>query len=174
MAHSLLRVGRMKNTIAASLLFLLLGSNALAQTKPTLNLLAATEFGGGLGAGLEMGGRNTLVLGLGTGFGVGHSSVTGWFGEMRPGLGVGYRRYLGDWFLGPTGTASYRLIAGTPAIGEKEGLAISGLLDFGHRWIWKDDPNRNTKLGFGGGIAWQIDGGISPVFSVTLSIGFGL
>jgi len=172
MAHWCSAVARMKGTIAASLIFLLLGSNAFAQTKPTLNLLAATEFGGGLGAGVELGGRHTVVLGLGTGFGVGHSSATGWFGDVRPGLGVGYRRYLGDWFLGPTVTANYRFIASAPAVGE--GLVVSGLLDFGHRWMWKDNPNRNTKFGFGGGIARQIDGGISPVFAVTLSIGFGL
>jgi hypothetical protein len=147
---------------------------AYGETKTSLNLLLATEFGRGIGAGVEVGERNALVLGIGTGFGIGHSTATGWFGKVDPGVGLGYRRYLGNWFLGPTGIINYRFLAGTPAIDEREGWGIAGLLDFGHRWIWKSDPNWNTKLGIGGGIDWRAaDGSANPTFGLTVSIGFG-
>jgi hypothetical protein len=62
----------LRNRLVALLVVLSLGALAApAQAGTTLNLLAGTEFGRGVGAGLELGGTDTFVVGAGVALGAG-------------------------------------------------------------------------------------------------------
>jgi hypothetical protein len=139
---------------------------------PTLNMIAASEFGNGLGAGLEFGETNALVLGLGSGhFGVGATGSGSLFGQFSPGVAIGFRRYLGSWFVGPTAVANYNLTS----TGLGQGLRLSSLLDVGYRWTWKSNPDWNTKLGLGAGVELNPrDGSAGLAAALTISVGFRL
>lgn len=149
--------------------FTVAASPAPADT--TFNFLAAPEFGRGLGAGLEIGKEDRLVLGIGAGFGAGYSSIEGFVGYVEPGVAAGYRRYLGNWYLGPSLGVSYRSLS---TRSRDERPSASALLDFGYRFGWENDPKWNTKLGLGGGAQWWPGHDPSPALGLTISIGFDL
>jgi len=148
----------------------LVAGSARAQT--TVNLHAANEFGG-LGAGLEMGDRNALVMGAGVGVMIGYSSTVGWISSTAPGAGVGYRRYLGNWFLGPTIGGGYH-IQGNPNVRPGDGWRGWGVLGLGYRWRW-DRSNWNTMLGGVAGVDWaETQDGPGLALGLSFSIGFAL
>jgi|WetSurMetagenome_2_1015567.scaffolds.fasta_scaffold535097_2 hypothetical protein len=143
-----------------------------ARAETTFNFLVSPEFGRGFGAGIEIGGANKLTLGAGTGLGLGYSSLEGFVAAFEPGVTVGYKRYLGRWYLGPSlgVNRTYRLI---PA--NIEGYSsVSALVDGGYRWQWKNKPSWNTRLGLGGGVQGWPGRELTPTVGLTASIGFGL
>jgi hypothetical protein len=148
------------------------GLGRVAHADTTLNVLAGTEFGRGLGAGLEFGGDHALVLGAGVAFRAGYSSISGYVGTVEPGIGIGYRRYFGPWFVGPSLGLNYTAVASSGALVEEDTFSTSALLDIGHRWRAGD---HDLKLGFGFGVRSDPAGdALEPSLGLTLSIGFRL
>ena len=155
-----------------SFLFLgFFGNAGSAHAETTFNFLVSPEFGRGLGAGFEFGQENSLVLGLGAQGGIGYSSSEGIVGGVKPGIAAGYRRYLGNWYFGPSLGVNYLALS---TGGHGDHPRASTLLDAGYRWKWKNRPTWNTKLGLGGGAQWWPGEDVSPEIGLTVSIGFGL
>jgi hypothetical protein len=137
----------------------------------------ASEHGGGLGVGVELGdGPTTFVAGVGAALGFGYSSVEGWIGAVAPGLGLGVRRYLGGWYLGPTVGAnlpawSTRDRAGKAGTGD-DGWTAWGAIDVGHRWTVGTQRDWTIKLGLSGGVAREEDESeVTPLVGLTLTVG---
>lgn len=150
----------------------LCSTQAAAQTR--VNLLLGSEMARGLGASLEFGETDTLLLGTGAEVGLGYSSVEGWIGWLSPGIGAGYRHYFGNWFLGPTAGIQYhRPFQVTYYRWSHSNIYVVG--DFGYRWLWDHKPGWNTRLGFGlGADIWPGYWTASPTAALTASIGFDL
>jgi len=142
----------------------------------TINFLSASEFGGGIGAGIEIGDRNTFVAGIGTGWGIGHATWSGWVLYLAPGAAIGFRHYLGNWYLGPTASVneSYFTIGRDPFGESTPQLALGGLIDGGYRWLWSGGSRWNTKLGLAGGVGWLAEGLFVPGVVLHVSVGFSL
>lgn len=143
-----------------------------ADAETTINFLAASEFAG-LGAGVEVGGKWRLVAGVGTGLAV---NFDGEHWSVQPGAGLGFRRYIRNWYLGPTLGAGYRINSDSEFIHHGEdGWRTWALLDLGYRWRWDDNPDWSTKLGIAPGVGWDLsEETIQPALGFTLSVGFNL
>ena len=158
----------------AALLLSFLALAPAAQAEPAARIQAgvASEHGAGLGLGLELGdGPNTLVVGAGLKTALGYSSVEGWIGAIVPGLGVGVRRYLGNFYVGPTVGAGYTLWSTRDERFEDEEWALRALGDIGYRWGGKRAGDSTFKLGLGLGVGWDGDDW-EPDASLTLAFGF--
>lgn len=142
-------------------------SPARAETR--LNFLLGSEFGGGMGAGLELGDRDTFLVGAGPAVGGGYSSVEGWIGFIAPGVSAGYRHYLGGWFVGPTLACNYA--ATTRSVQPKGTFYATGLLEAGYRWTWAS--GWSVKLGLGTGRSFNLDTG-DPDWTGSVIVGVGL
>lgn len=165
----------MRNRLVALLVVLSLGALAApAQAGTTLNLLAGTEFGRGVGAGLELGGTDTFVVGAGVALGAGYSSSDGFVSSLAPGMAVGYRHYVSGWFLGPSIGINYEAASTEGAVHHPSAWTTSALLDLGYRWEWKDSLGWNTRLGLGGGVAWGPSQALEPSIALTISVGLPL
>jgi hypothetical protein len=140
----------------------------------TVNFLAASEFAG-VGAGLEVGGERTLVMGAGTGFAIGETHQGG-FWSLRPGAGLGFRQYIRNWYLGPTVGTGYLVNSDDGFIVHPaQGWQAWALVDLGYRWRWDNAPNWNTKLGIAPGVNWrQPEDTVGFALAFTLSMGFNL
>jgi len=143
----------------------------LSHADTTFNFLAASEFGRGLGAGFEVGSRDVFVAGVGSGFGIGYSSVQGVVGQLDPGVALGYRRYLGDWFVGPSVGFNVMHAVSTEERDRASELG-SLLLDLGYRWRWSAPSKWQTRLGLSPGVAMAPDG--AAHFSAALTLSFGV
>jgi len=140
----------------------------------TVNFLSASEFGGGIGAGIEIGDRNTFVAGIGTGWAFGHTDGIGWHGLLAPGAAIGFRHYLGNWYLGPTASVNQSFPLGQDLTKSTPQLGLIGLMDVGYRWLWSGGSRWNTKLGLAGGVGWQTEDGFAPAVVLHVSVGFSL
>jgi hypothetical protein len=157
--------------LATVALFAMCRHSAHADTR--FNFLAASEFGRGLGAGFEIGGRDKFVSGIGSTFGVGYSKAAGFIGDLSPGVAIGYRRYLGDWFLGPSLAFNITRAVSTREHdhADEEG---SLLLDLGYRWRWQTHGKWQTRLGLSPGIAASMQGPVRFAGALTISFGVGI
>jgi hypothetical protein len=160
-------------TLAATAAGACLLTPAVAHADTTFNFLAASEFGRGLGAGVEIGGRNTFVSGVGSGFGAGYSKPEGFIGELDPGVAFGYRRYFGDWFLGPSVGFNVVRIVHTSNL-EPTATLGSLLLDLGYRFRWRKPSRWQTRLGLSPGISAAPQGRLSFAGALTISVGVGI
>ena len=158
-------------TFPSVLIIGLLGSMGSAYAQTTFNFLASPEFGRGLGAGFEFGKVDCLTLGAGAQTSVGYLSGHGFEASLQPGLAVGYRRYLGNWYVGPSLGISGRPLTTQDRDGHP---STSAVLDAGYRWQWTGRPEWNTRVGLGGGARWWPDHDPSPFLALTVSLGFGL
>ncbi len=156
---SLQAAGDMRTTLPMLLLIVSSPSIALADDGPDVQVGVANEHAG-LGVGVELGdGPTTLVAGMGATVGFGYSSVEGWIGAVAPGLGLGLRRYLGSWYLGPTVGANYTVWStrDEPATfgrsAASDDWTVWGAVDVGHRWRLGADRDWTMKLGLSGGVA---------------------
>ncbi|MBN1335332.1 MAG: hypothetical protein JXB39_05180 [Deltaproteobacteria bacterium] len=153
------------------LLLGLFGCAGPAHAETTLNFLASPEFGRGLGIGFEFGKVDCLTLGAGAAASVGYLSGQGFEAFLQPGIAVGYRRYLGNWYIGPSlGIGSRPLTT----LDRRDHPSASAVLDAGYRWQWKRQPGWSTKVGLGGGVTWWPGHDFSPILPLTVSLGFGL
>lgn len=173
MARVLLLPGPMLTRYVAILLsFLALTPAARAEPAARIQAGVASEHGAGLGVGLELGdGPNTLVVGTGLKTALGYSSVEGWIGAIVPGLGVGVRRYLGNFYLGPTVGAGYTLWSTRDDRFEDEDWAVRAIGDIGYRWGGKRPGDSTFKLGLGLGARWDGEEW-EPDGSLTIAFGF--
>jgi hypothetical protein len=152
--------------------FFALMSTARAEPAARIQAGLASEHGAGLGMGLELGdGPRTLVVGAGLKTAVGYSSVEGWIGAIVPGLGLGVRQYLGNFYIGPTAGVGYTVWSTRDDRFEDEDWALSAMGDVGYRWGGKDPADSTFKLGLGLGANWDGDEW-EPDGSLTLAIGF--
>ena len=156
---------------------LIISSTALmsaARAEPAARIQAglASEHGAGLGAGVELGdGPRTLVLGAGLKTAVGYSSVEGFVGAVVPGLGLGARQYVGNFYIGPTVGAGYTLWSTREAPFDHEDWALRATGDIGYRWGGSHRGDSTFKLGLGLGAKWDGDEW-GPEASLTLALGF--
>jgi hypothetical protein len=145
----------------------------LAQADTTFNFLGASEFGRGLGAGFEIGGRDKFVSGVGAGFGAGYSKAEGFVGYLDPGVALGYRRCFGDWYVGPSlGFNVTRAVSTERHSHARESGSL--LLDVGYRVRWKKHPKWQTRLGLSPGIAASTQGAVRFAGALTISFGVRL
>ena len=142
-----------------------------ARADSAFNFLAGSEFGRGVGAGFEFGQTNTLVVGAGTRFGLGHSSATGWLGQVDPGAAIGFRRYFSRWFIGPSVGVNYLAYTTNRTVSSR--VSTTALVDFGYRWPWTSHPGWNTRLGISGGAEFKSNGDVDPAVALTFGVGFG-
>lgn len=165
------RTASLRLARGATLAALLLTSTARAEPDARIQLGLASEHGAGLGAGLELGdGPTTLVVGLGVASALGYSSVDGWQGSLTPGVGLGLRRYVGGFYVGPTIGAGYTVWATTPAVNREGTWSAWAAADVGYRWrLGADD--RPLKLGLAVG-AERNDGEDGLFLALALSLGF--
>ena len=145
----------------------------LAHADTTFNFLGASEFGRGLGAGFEIGGRDKFVSGIGSGFGAGYSKAAGFIGTLDPGVALGYRRYFGDWYEGPSLGFNVMRAVSTQ---EREHARETGslLLDLGYRFQWTKHPKWQTRLGLSPGIAASAHEVVRFAGALTVSFGVGI
>jgi hypothetical protein len=115
-------------------LVVLAGIGAPARADDLLHVGVASEFGRGVGAGLELGTEDTVVLGAGAAFGIGYSSVSGWLGSLSPGIAAGVRHHIGGWFIGPSLGLNYHALASAEMPVEADAFQASAMADLGYRW----------------------------------------
>ena len=174
---SLQSAGDMRTTFLVLLLIVTIRSTARADDGMDVQVGTANEHAG-LGLGVELGdGPYTIVAGVGAEVGFGYSSVEGWVGSVAPGLGVGLRRYLGGWYLGPTVGANYTVWLTRDQPGKLARAAATddwtlwGAVDAGHRWRLGADRDWSMKLGLSGGVARREDEGATPMVGLTFTVG---
>lgn len=162
-----------KYTAPAVISFLVLAPAARAEPAARIQAGIASEHGAGLGMGLELGdGATTLVVGAGLKSAIGYSSVEGWIGEIVPGLGLGVRQYLGNFYVGPTVGAGYKLWSTRDGrFEEEQEWTLRAIGDIGYRWGGRDPGDSAFKLGVGLGARWNGEEWGSDG-SLTLAIGF--
>lgn len=175
---SLQSASDMRTTLPVVLLIVSSPSIVLADDGPDVQVGVANEHAG-LGVGVELGdGPTTLVAGLGATIGFGYSSVEGWVGAVAPGLGLGLRRYLGGWYLGPTVGANYTVWSTRDEPGKlardaaPDDWTVWGAVDVGHRWLLGADRDWSMKVGLSGGVAHKQDeSGVAPLVGLTFTVG---
>ena len=174
---SLQSAGVMRTTFLVLVLIVWSGSTARADDAMDVQVGVASEHAG-LGLGVELGdGPYTIVAGVGADVGFGYSSVEGWIGAVAPGLGVGLRRYLGGWYLGPTVGANYHLWSTRDQPGTfarraaTDDWTLWGAVDAGYRWRLGAGRDWAMKLGLSGGVARREDEGVMPVIGLTFTVG---
>jgi hypothetical protein len=158
----------------APLLLSCAGFVSVAHAEPAARIQAglASEHGAGLGFGLELGsGASTLVVGTGLKTAIGYSSVEGLVGAIEPGVGLGVRRYLGNFYLGPTVGAAYTLWSTRDDQFENDGWVLRAMGDIGYRWGGRDPGDTTFKLGLGIGAQLEEEGW-EPDASLVLAFGF--
>jgi hypothetical protein len=89
------------------------------------------------------------VVGAGLKTAVGYSSVEGWIGAIVPGLGLGVRQYLGNFYIGPTVGAGSTLWSTRDDRFEEEDWALRAIGDIGYRWGGQDPGESTFKLRLG-------------------------
>ena len=157
-----------------ALVSLLAGAStpSLALADASINTLSGSEFGRGIGVGVEAGGADVLVFGVGVAFNPGWSSIDGLEGSVSPGVAAGYRRYFGGWFVGPSVGINYNLLATTAAVVQEGTFTASALLDGGRRWTVGAGDRWNARLGLGIGVSGWSAEDLGPMVALTLGFGW--
>jgi hypothetical protein len=156
------------------------GAEPVEADATDINWGIASEFGRGLGLGIERRltlNGDSLVAGVGAVGTIGQSSVEGTIYNVAPGVAVGYRKYLGGFYLGPSVGFNVTAAAKTSALsGERDpgDLHLSAMLDVGYRWRLGASEAWNLRLGLSGGYGttWaETRRSTDEVFAITSSVG---